>query len=295
MVAAGLAFTLMVACVKIVRAELGTLEVVAWRGVVAVPLALLMLRRAAPWPINRGVLALRVGAGFLAMSCFYTAAHGLTVADLSLLGRLQPVLIAIVAPLVLGRGERVDPRVWAVLAAGVLGTGVLLGPQLAVGNRYGLWAMGAVACSGIAHMSLRVLGRTEATATVVLWFQVGVTVLALLAVAATTGGLPRLPSPEMLPWLAGVGVAGTAGQVLMTRAYALDRAAIVSAASHTSPVWAVLADALLFSVLPGATTLAGGALLLAAALALVLLPARRGAGEATDPHAAPTPRRPRSH
>jgi drug/metabolite transporter (DMT)-like permease len=274
MVAAGLAFTVMVACVKVVRAELGTLEVVAWRGVVAVPLAIAMLRGASPWPINRAVLGLRVGAGFIAMSCFYTAAHGLTVADLSLLGRLQPVLIAIVAPMVLGRGERVDPRVWLLLAAGVVGTGVLLGPQLAVGNVYGLWAMGAVVCSGIAHTSLRVLGRTESSATVVLWFQVGVTVLALLAVLVTTGDLPRLPSAALLPWLAGVGVAGTAGQVLMTRAYALDRAAVVSAASHTSPVWAVIADALLFSVLPGTTTLAGGGILVAAALALVLMPAR---------------------
>jgi drug/metabolite transporter (DMT)-like permease len=203
------------------------------------------------------------------------------VADLSLLGRLQPVLIAIVAPMVLGRGERVDPRVWLLLAAGMAGTGVLLGPQLAVGNVYGLWAMGAVVCSGIAHTSLRVLGRTESSETVVLWFQVGVTVLALSAVLLTTGALPRLPSPTMIPWLAGVGVAGTAGQVLMTRAYALDRAAIVSAASHTSPVWAVLADALLFSVLPGTTTLVGGVILVTAALALVLMPAREAEPESS--------------
>jgi len=281
MVAAGLAFTVMVACVKVVRAELSTLEVVAWRGVVAVPLAIAMLRGRSPWPINRAVLGLRIFAGFLAMSCFYTAAHGLTVADLSLLGRLQPVLIAIVAPMVLGRGERVDPRVWLLLAAGMAGTGVLLGPQLAVGNVYGLWAMGAVVCSGIAHTSLRVLGRTESSETVVLWFQVGVTVLALSAVLLTTGALPRLPSPTMIPWLAGVGVAGTAGQVLMTRAYALDRAAIVSAASHTSPVWAVLADALLFSVLPGTTTLVGGVILVTAALALVLMPAREAEPESS--------------
>ncbi|MEC7949339.1 MAG: DMT family transporter [Myxococcota bacterium] len=274
MVGAGLAFTVMVACVKVVRSELGAFEVVAWRGVVAIPLALALLRGASLRPVNRPAMALRVIAGFFAMTCFYTAAHGLSVADLSLLGRLQPVLIAIVAPVVLGRRERVDPRVWGLLGAGVLGTAVLLGPQLAVGNRYGLWAMGAVLCSGVAHLALRVLGRTEASATVVLWFQVGGTLLALLAVALSTGDLPRLPSPALLPWLAGVGAAGTAGQVLMTRAYALDRAAVVSAASHTSPLWAVIADALLFAVLPGPETLVGGGILLAAAAALVTLPSR---------------------
>lgn len=273
MVAAGLSFTAMVACVKTVRTELDALEIVAWRGVIAVPLALVLLRGASPWPVNRRAIALRVGAGFLAMTCFYTAAHGLTVADLSLLGRIQPVLIAIAAPLVLR--ERVARRVWLLLAAGLLGAAVLLGPQLAIGNVHGLWAMGAVAASTVAHLSLRVLGRTDRAATVVLWFQLGGTLLALLAVAATTRGLPRLPSAELLPWLAGVGVTGTAGQLLMTRAYAIDRAAIVSAASHTSPLWAVFADVILFGVLPTLPTLAGGAILVGAALALLVLPSDR--------------------
>jgi len=279
MVAAGLSFTAMVACVKTVRTELDALEIVAWRGVIAIPLALTLLRGASPWPVNRRAIALRVGAGFLAMSCFYTAAHGLTVADLSLLGRIQPVLIAIAAPLVLR--ERVAPRVWLLLAAGLLGAAVLLGPQLAIGNVHGLWAMGAVAASTVAHLSLRVLGRTDRAATVVLWFQLGGTLMALLAVAATTGGLPRVPSSELLPWLAGVGVTGTAGQLLMTRAYAIDRAAIVSAASHTSPLWAVFADVLLFGVLPTVPTLAGGAILVGAALALLVLPSDRLPDEAT--------------
>ena len=196
----------------------------------------------------------------------------LSVADLSLLGRIQPVLIAIAAPLVLR--ERLDPRVWLLLAAGVVGTMVLLGPQLAIGNVHGLWAMGAVASSTVAHLSLRVLGRTDRAAAIVLWFQVGGTILALMGVALMNGGLPRLPSPALLPWLAGVGIAGTAGQVLMTRAYALDRADVVSAASHTSPVWAVFADVLLFGLLPTVPTVVGGVILVGAALALLLLPRR---------------------
>lgn len=278
MVAAGVAFTVMVACVKLVRAELTAFEVVAWRGVVAIPLALWWNRRGPFVPVARGLTAFRVVLGFVAMTCFYTATHGLTVADLSLVGRLQPVLIAIAAPFVLGRSERVDPRVWAVLVAGVVGTAVLLGPQLAVGNVYGLWGLGAVVASGGAHMALRALGRTDKASTIVFWFQVGATVLAVLAVVLTMGHLPTLPSTPLLPWLVGVGVMGTLGQALLTRAYALDRAAVVSAASHVSPVWAVVADLLVFATLPGWDTLAGGALLVGAAVTLVLLP-ERGSSE----------------
>jgi hypothetical protein len=49
---------------------------------------------------------------------------------------------------------------------------------------------------------------------------------------------------------------------------------VVAAASHVSPVWGLVADALVFAILPGWTTLAGGGLLIAAAIALVLLPPR---------------------
>ena len=39
MILAGLCFTLMLACVKVLRAELSALEVVFWRGAAAAPLA----------------------------------------------------------------------------------------------------------------------------------------------------------------------------------------------------------------------------------------------------------------
>ena len=47
------------------------------------------------------LLATRIVVGFAAMTCFFTAAHGLAVADMSLIGRLQPLLIALLAPLFL--------------------------------------------------------------------------------------------------------------------------------------------------------------------------------------------------
>ena len=179
MVLASLAFTMMVACVKIARVELSALEVATWRGLSAVPLACWWARKIS-WKVNaKRLLTTRVVVGFAAMTCFFTAAHGLAVADMSLIGRLQPLLIALLAPLFLGSSERSDRRLWGLMALGFFGCSVLLGPGLAVGNLYGLWALAAIGFSTLAHITLRALGPHDDPRVVVLFFQIGVTILAL--------------------------------------------------------------------------------------------------------------------
>lgn len=269
MLLAALSFTTMVACVKVARVELSTFEVVWWRGVVSVPLCALWLGRG-PWVIRaRGLFALRVVFGFTAMACYYAAAGGLAVANLTLIGRLQPIVVAIVAPMLLGSSERADGRTWLLTALGVVGCGVLVAPELESGNPAGLIALGAVLTSAVAHTILRRLGRTDHPRTIVFWFQLCVTAMALAWVTADLGHLPEMPRAGLLPWLGGVGLFAALGQNLMTRAYQLDRAAVVSAASHASPVFAVVIDIVAFSTPPSTAVLVGGALVLTAALALL--------------------------
>ena len=270
MMAAALFFSLMVACVKVLRAELSTFDIILWRSALSLPMAMWAVRREPSWRLNNPrVFALRAACGVLAMTGFYTAAKGLTLADLSLVGRLQPLCIAVLAPLVLGAGERPQGRTLGLLGAGLLGCGILLGPQLALGNRYGAIALGAVLAGACAHTALRALGATDRPGVVVLHFQWVGLVVALAAVFVLQGG-PELPPLGLLAPLLGVGTFAFVGQLLLTRAFAADRAARVSAASHVSPVWAVLLDVLLFGVLPGWNALVGGGIVLAAALLLVV-------------------------
>ncbi len=274
MLAAALAFTLMVSAVKVARAEMSTLEVVCWRGLISVPLCAMLVPKGR-WGIrNRGWMGARVSFGFLAMYCYFTAAKGLAIADLTLIGRLQPVFLAAVAPLLLGDAERSDRRIWLVSIVGIAGCALLLGPSLALGNRAGLWALGAVVTAGLAHLCLRRLGATEDSRTVVFWFQLFVSAVAAAILVVQQGALPALPSLELLPWILAVGLGATLGQNLMSRAYQLDRAAPVAAASHAAPLFAVVVDIVAFGTPPGAEVLLGGGLLLAAALALVLMEER---------------------
>ena len=268
MILGSLSFTTMVGFVKVVRSDLSTVEVIFWRGVVAVVLLVLCARPPNFRLGNTKLFLVRLLLGFAAMSCFYGAARGLALTDLTLISKLQPILIAVGAPLVLGSSERSGPTLWLVLVLGMGGTALILGPELAVGSGYGLLALGGAFASTGAHLALRGLGGTESTRAVVFWFQAGLAVVAF-ALLAASGHPPALPEPSLWLPLALVGGTATAGQLLMTRAYAVARAAVVAAAGYTSPLWAVLGDVLFFGLHPGWEALTGGALVVTAGIWLV--------------------------
>ena len=133
-----------------------------------------------------------------------------------------------------------------------------------------MWALGALGFGAAAHIALRRLGQSEDARAIVVWTQLGIVILSLILVLGSTGGLPDIPAPALWGWLLGVGCFAASGQLLMTKAYALDRAGVVAAASNISPLWAVLIDLAMFSAWPTTTAVIGGALILIASLGLML-------------------------
>lgn len=268
MIAASLAFVVMTGLIQVARRELSGPEVVLWRGVLSVPLLVWFARGGGLRLHNRRVFALRVLLGFGAMTGYAIAAKGLTLVDLTLLTKLRPIVIAVAAPVMLTQAERAGSKVWAVLIAGFAGCALILAPELSLGSAYGFWALASVACSAGAHLTLRRLGSTDNPQAIVFWFHVGVAILALLVMLATGEAL-RLPDVALLPVLGGIAVAATAGQLSMTRAYALERAPAVAAASYVAPVWALLGDVVAFGIWPGLNAWIGGALVIGPSLWLV--------------------------
>lgn len=284
MVLATLAFTVMIGLVKVARADLGTFEVVFWRNLAALPVTWLLAARMGGLAIrNKRALGLRIVAGFCAMCCYFTAAKGLALADLMIIGKLQPVFVAMLAPLALGMAERAGKWVWIAVAFGLGGSALVVGPDLAVGSQWGLWALGATLFSAIAHVTVRLLGRTERPLAIVCWFQLGALALSLVGYSITSGNIIPIPPLRLLPHLVGAAFAATVGQLLMTRAYAEDRAALVAGASYAAPLSGVLADLAVFSTVPTLEVIAGGALIIAAGLLLMRSkPVESPAPEAVD-------------
>jgi drug/metabolite transporter (DMT)-like permease len=205
------------------------------------------------------------------MTLYFIAIKGLAVADLTMISRFQPMLVAAMAPLFLGADERVGWKVWLLLALGLAGCAVLVAPGLSMGSAYGLFALGGTFLSGGAYLCLRTLGRTDDPRVVVFWFQCVMLVLAVLGSLLESGRALAVPSISLVPALVGAGLAAVAGQLLVTFAYREDRAAVVSAAEYTAVFWALLADILVLSILPSPNALLGGALILGAGLALLFV------------------------
>lgn len=268
MTLATLSFTMMVASVKVARSELGPFEVIAWRGVISIPLAAAFAWSSGLTVQRPRLLLVRSLFGFVAMACFFTAAKGLPLADVSLITRLQPVLVAVLAPLLLGAGEQTGPTIWGALAVGLAGCAIIIGPEFSMGTRYGLWALAATLASACAHTAVRALGRSDKPRAVVFWFQLSNLPFALAAHFALVGTAPTLPNLKVFGAVLVCGVTATVGQLLMTKAYQQDRAAIVAGASYSGPIWAVLLDLLVFGLAPGWTMAAGGALVVIAGLLL---------------------------
>lgn len=264
---AQVAFTVMVVFVKIAREELSTFEVALWRSVVAVPV-LMVLYRNLSWHIrDRKLIVLRVVFGFGALCSFFAAAKGLYIADLSLISKIQPILVAVLAPILIGSSEKASPKLWGLMAIAMVGCVILLAPSLEVGSKYGLFAVLASVFSAHAHIFIRRL-RMEHPGIIVLWFQSGTGILSLLACLLTLGTIPLPPNHLWLP-LVGVGVMATLGQLLMTLAYKRTKAATVAIASYAGPLVAVGADVVAFNVFPTWNVYIGGSIVVLAGVLLL--------------------------
>jgi drug/metabolite transporter (DMT)-like permease len=272
MVVAAFFFTVMTAAAKVARDELSAVEVVAWRAIIAIPICLLLAGRTRLDVGNRRAFVIRSLLGYGGMVCFYTAAAGLSLADLSLIAKLQPVLVGLLAPALFGQVERVGKWVWVALAGGLIGSAILIGPELAIGSTFGLWAMAGSVLSAGAHLSVRALGKTEEPEAIVLWFQIALLLLAVSTTLVMEGRLPALPSAKMWPIVIVTGVCATLGQSFMTNAYRHDRAAMVAGAAYAGPIWGVLLDLLVFGHVPTPWVVLGGGLIITSGLVFL----RRG-------------------
>lgn len=277
MVVAALVFTGMVIAVKEARQSLLSVEVIFWRCVVAIPLVGALGVRAVRRVNQKRLLLARCFFGFCAVYCFVTAIKGLSIADVAILHKLQPVIVAVAAPLVLGEGEKSGDRVWTAIALGLGGSLLILQPSLgnaagasAAKISAGLWAIAGACFSAAAHLCLRALGPGEDSRATVFWFQVSLLPLALAGLGIEEQRLPTWPELGVWPALLAVGVAAALGQLLITQAYRVGRAAPNAAASLTGPLWAYLADWAILGQLPTLIGLLGGACVVGAGGSLLL-------------------------
>jgi drug/metabolite transporter (DMT)-like permease len=281
-VASAFMFALTGATVKAASARLPYTEVVFFRSALGL-VALL------PWLVRGGLRGLatatpglhllRGTTGLAAMYCFFYALGHLELATAVLLNYSAPLFIPFIAAVWLGEPVPRSLR-WGI-PLGFVGIALILQPGLAWPGRgamldpAALIGVAAGLLAAVSFVAIRRLHASEPTTRIVFYFGVistGVSALPLLWTWQT-------PDPALWGLLAAMGVCATAGQLLLTRAYALAPAAQVGPFTYTVVVFSALLGWALWGEVPGPWASLGTVLVVVAGILAIQHRSRSGAAE----------------
>lgn len=285
-------FSLQDAIIKAVSGDYPLTQVVATRCLVSAPILLAMIHfeggiGAIISPELR-TLAGRAALLLLAYTTYYMAFPALPLADAVALYFTVPLFtIALAAPLL---GEAIGWRRISAVLVGFAGVLVMLRPGEGLFEPAALLSLFAAVTYALAMLLARMVG-SSASATVMAFYQNGVYLAGALGMAAffhLTGiheashkSLDFLVRPWVWPTLkdflllASCGVIAAVAMTLITQAYRVARASVVTSFEYTGMFWAPLWGFLFFGEIPYLTTIAGAALIVVAGLFALSSPAAR--------------------
>lgn len=254
-VGATLFFTVMVVFVKLLANAIPLGQIVFFRSAVALIPLVLFLMWTKDFP--RGLATKRPGAhvarcllGCTALFASFASLAYLPLAHASIIGYLAPILAVILARFILG--EDVSGLRWIAVLCGFAGMLVLVVPQLTQTTLDRSYLIGvalafamAVFTAG-AKIQIRSLAKTEHAGAIAFYF-------ALTCAMAGLATLPWVwtsPNPTQLAYLCGAGIAGGVAHIMMTLALQQSEIAKLAPFEYLSLVFAVLADAALFRIVP---------------------------------------------
>jgi S-adenosylmethionine uptake transporter len=224
MLAASMMFAAMNAFIKLASSTHSLGEIVFFRGFpsfVALIGWMLLTNRTLRTP-NLHLHLRRNGGGMLAMWCGFYATGHLPLATATTLVYTSPLFIAVFLMFAL-RGK-ISLSLWGPVAMGFLGVLMVLRPTLTSEQmHYALLGLFAGACSAVAYMQVKLLGRAgEPEWRTVLFFSLGATLTGLIFCFMFDQAnwlVALLESPAELGTMLGIGLTGAAGQLALTRAF----------------------------------------------------------------------------
>jgi drug/metabolite transporter (DMT)-like permease len=268
MLVAVAAFSVMDALMKLLSGHYAALQVAFIRGAAALPFVLLPVllrgRLARLRPVNVRLHLVRGVLSIVMLVSFVLAVRESSLATTYSIFMCAPLLVSALSVPMLG--EKVARVQWIAIAIGMGGVLLMLKPGGGEWLSFGaLAAVIAMVAYSLAVVSLRVLARTDSTESMVFWFT------ALLTLGA---GLLSIPVWRALQWqhvplMVGVGLSGALGQNFITQAFRRAPASVVTPFEYTALLWGVLLDLAIWHVWPGAITLVGGSIVIAAGLYLI--------------------------
>ena len=261
-------FAIMDALMKQLTGSYPAIQIACLRGASSLPFValpyLLTRRLHLLRPVRFGLHILRAALAIVMMWGFLWALSRASMADTYAVFMSAPLLVVLAASVILG--ERVDRQLWFAILAGLAGVIVMLRPSVAgLVSFAGLAALLSALAYAFIVVLVRVLSRTDTTASMVFWYLLMLSIGA--GALAAPGWVPL--HAEHWPWIVAIGLTGWAGQHLITDAFRLAPASLVAPYEYTALVWAVGIDWLVWQVLPGIRMIIGATIVIGAGLYLL--------------------------
>jgi drug/metabolite transporter (DMT)-like permease len=261
---AALGFAIMYALIKGVGLEFGIAQLVFFRSLVALLIFSPMLLQ------NRHLLKtnrlkghlLRSIFGLASMFCLFISAPHIPFTDLTLIIFTMPLFVTILSyPLL---KEKVARNQYLIVIAGFIGIFIATEPEANNFTIYYFLAVAGSALYGLAVITIRQLGETEAPGTTFFYFTIICTILSGCI-------LPfNWISPNSMDWayLFGIGVFGGLAQFAMIKAYKLAPANLIAPIEYTQFLWAIVFGLVIWGEVPSLKTYIGALIIIGAAFAL---------------------------
>lgn len=190
-----------------------------------------------------------------------------------------PLAVVVLSALIIKENVRLYR--WSAVLIGLAGVLIIMWPRLTVfsgGQAGGGEMIGAIAafcgavCAAFAQLQVRRLVKTENTATIVIYFSVTSSVIAL--VTLPFGWV--WPTPQQAALLIGAGFAGGIGQILLTSSYRHADLSIIAPFEYSSMILSIAIGYLVFGDVPTPQMLLGGLIVVGSGIFIIYRERRLG-------------------
>ena len=262
MLISALGFTFMSVTVKYVTG-IPLFEKVFFRNLISLGVAFFMLKKSSA-PMfgrreNQLALLARSSFGLAGVVLNFYAIANLTLADSSMLGKLSPIFVTIMACIFLK--EKIDSKQILSIIVTFLGALLVIKPEFSLEMLPSLAGILSAAASGVAYTLLRYLKDKESPDTIIFYFSlISVVFTAPFALAEYVQ-----PTFIQLGLLLATGVFASVGQFGITYAYKYAKATEVSIYKYSAIVFGIILGFIFFGEIPDTLSLLGGAIIIAVA------------------------------
>ncbi|SFR44863.1 DMT family transporter [Litoreibacter janthinus] len=241
MIAATLMFTLMDVCAKALSTRVDTVQTLWARYTVQMVVVTLIISPRLRSVVQTQRLGLQVFRAFALLGTtgfFFFGFKKMSLIETTALMQISPIFIMVGAAVFLG--ETFGARRAAAAAVALLGAMIVLRPGTEAFTPYALLTICGTICYSTYALATRYAGRGEDVWTSL--FYTGTVATLVLCLMVPFFWQPLEPSD--LPYMLGVGLLGTMGQLLLIRALSMAPASILAPFTYValifSSVWGVV-------------------------------------------------------